>query len=679
MTRLRIAALLILGACSSAPPPESASAPELPAPEEAAVHVALPSADQIAARELNADEQVKQAIERLTWGPRPGLYDTVRAMGVDRWVYQQLEPARIHDPAADQFVAQFPLLTTSIPSLLAEIPTPGQEKKAAGAAPTAADSAAMKKEAERSRKLLTDLQAAKVGRALISERQLDEVMVDFWFNHFNVFAGKGPERYYLPAYERMAIRPYALGKFRSLLGAVAQSPAMLFYLDNWESRANANEPTLAAAPAAGGGGGRYGGRQPGAGGAYPGGTGGGQRGGMGGGQRGGGMAARPPAAARGADSTRRGPARGLNENYARELLELHSLGVDGGYTQEDVIEVARAFTGWSIDRPQKVGVFVFHPDWHDAGSKVVLGHYLPAGKGLEDGEHVLDILANDPHTATHIARQMAIRFVSDTPPPALVDAAAAKFTETGGDIRETLRVILTSPEFYSRAAYHTKVKSPLRLVASALRAVDATPDPTPRTAQIIARLGEPLYLHQAPDGYPLVGDSWINTGAILNRINFGLAVAAGHVPGAVLANWPPGETLMRESHEQQVEGVIALILQGEAGPETRGILMNGVNPMLASAPKHDSVSEALADSLAALADVDASMRGMGGQSAGDGMAAAPPGNGDDMGAPGAKGGGGGLMKTGVGRGRDPLARPVDLTGFAQIVGLALGAPEFQRY
>ncbi len=219
------------------------------------MHVALPSADQIAARELNADEQVKQAIERLTWGPRPGLYDTVRAMGVDRWVYRQLEPARIHDPAADQFVAQFPLLTTSIPSLLSEIPTPGQEKKAAGAAPTAADSAAMKKEAERSRKLLTDLQAAKVGRALISERQLDEVMVDFWFNHFNVFAGKGPERYYLPAYERMAIRPYALGKFRSLLGAVAQSPAMLFYLDNWESRANANEPTLAAAPAAGGGGG----------------------------------------------------------------------------------------------------------------------------------------------------------------------------------------------------------------------------------------------------------------------------------------------------------------------------------------------------------------------------------------------------------------------------------------
>jgi hypothetical protein len=351
--------------------------------------------------------------------------------------------------------------------------------------------------------------------------------------------------------------------------------------------------------------------------------------------------------------------------------------VDGGYTQEDVIEVARAFTGWSIDKPRQVGLFIFHPEWHDAGSKVVLGHYLPAGRGLEDGEHVLDILASDPHTAEHIARQMAIRFVSDTPPPSLVAAAAAKFTETGGDIRETLRVILTSPEFFSRAAYHTKVKSPMRLVASALRAVDAAPDPTPRTAQIVARLGEPLYLHQAPNGYPLVGDSWINTGAILNRINFGLAVAAGHVPGAALAAWPQGEALMREPHDKQVDGVIALILQGEAGPETRGILENGVNPMLANAPKQDSMSQALADSLAALDDVDASMRGLS-ASAGE-ESAAPPENGEEMGTPPPKHAGGGMKKTGIGRGPDVLALPVDLTGFAQIVGLALGAPEFQRY
>ncbi len=674
MTRQGILAVLILCACSSAPAPETASAPPIPPPEIAPeAPVPLPSAEQVAARELNADEQIKQAIERLTWGPRPGLYDSVRAMGVDVWIARQLEPARIPDPAADQFVAQFPLLSASIPSLLAEIPTGAEQKKAVGLAPTAADSAALKKEAQRSRKLLTDLQAAKVGRALVSERQLNEVMVDFWFNHFNVFAGKGPERYYLAQYERSAIRPYALGKFRSLLGAVAESPAMLFYLDNWESRANPNEPTLAVARAPGQGGGGYGGGRPPGGGGYgrpPGG------GGMGGGSRGGappGM--RPPPAPRGADSIRRGPAKGLNENYARELLELHTLGVDGGYTQEDVIEVARAFTGWSIEKPRQVGVFVFHPEWHDAGSKVVLGHYLPAGKGLEDGEHVLDILANDPHTAEHIARQMVIRFVSDTPPPSLVEAAAAKFTATGGDIRETLRVIVTSPEFFSRAAYHTKVKSPLRLVASALRAVDAAPDPTPRTAQIVARLGEPLYLHQAPDGYPLTGDSWINTGAILNRINFGLAVAAGHVPGATLAAWPQGAALMRESHDLQVDGVIALILQGEAGPETRGILENGVNPMLANAPKHDTMSEALADSLAALDDVDASMRGQGAPEDG----AAAPESGGEMGAPPAKKAGGGMMKTGIGRGRDVLAMPVDLTGFAQIVGLALGAPEFQRF
>jgi hypothetical protein len=218
----------------------------------------------------------------------------------------------------------------------------------------------------------------------------------------------------------------------------------------------------------------------------------------------------------------------------------------------------------------------------------------------------------------------------------------------------------------------------MRLVASALRAVDAAPDPTPRTAQIVARLGEPLYLHQAPDGYPLKGDSWINTGAILNRINFGLAVAAGHVPGATLTGWAQGEALMRESHDKQVDGVIALILQGEAGPETRGILENGVNPMLANAPQHDSMSEALADSLAALEDLDASMRGLGATASGEAMGA-PPESGEDMRAPPGKPAGGGLKKTGIARGRDPLALPTDLTGFAQIVGLALGAPEFQRY
>jgi uncharacterized protein (DUF1800 family) len=647
---------LAVAACSSAPAPEPTTAPAAP---EVVAPVPLPSADEIAARELTLDEQVKQAIDRLSYGPRPGLYDSVRAMGVDVWVARQLVPSRIPDPAGARFVAQFPSLSERAQQLLAQDPPPSVEKKAAGAQPTAADSAAMKQSAERARRLVADLQAAKVGRAVISERQLDEVMVDFWFNHFNVFAGKGPERYYLPQYEREAIRPYALGRFRTLLGAVAHSPAMLFYLDNWESRANANEPTLVAQQSPGGGGGSA--PHPPV--ALPG------RCGGPGTCRSARTAARaptspvpPPPPRHGADSTRR-PPRGLNENYARELLELHTLGVDGGYSQEDVIEVARAFTGWSIDKPRQVGAFVFRPEWHDAGSKVVLGHYLAAGTGIEDGEHVLDILANDPHTAAHIALQLSIRFVSDSPPPALVARAAAKFTETGGDIRETVRVLVTSPEFYSRAAYKVKVKSPLRLVASALRAMDAEPDATPLSAQIVARLGEPLYLHQAPNGYPLTGAGWINTGAILNRINFGLAVAAGRIPGATLAGWPQGDALSREPRDRQVDGAIALLLQGEASPDTRRILENGVNPMLANAPREDTASDALADSLEALAQVDASMRGMG----------APP---PDP----AKGAGKGAKNTGIpARAPNPLAQPVDLHGFAQLVGLALGAPEFQRY
>ena len=389
-------------------------------------------------------------------------------------------------------------------------------------------------------------------------------------------------------------------------------------------------------------------------------------------------ASRPVSSQGRAPTAARRPPAGLNENYARELLELHTLGVDGGYTQEDVINVARAFTGWTIEKPQQMGTFVFRPQWHDAGSKTVLGTYFPAGHGMEEGERVLDLLANDQHTATHIATQLVIRFVSDSPPPALVRRAAAAFAQSGGDIRETVRVIVQSPEFFSVAAYKSKVKSPLRVVVSALRSVDAAPDTSPLTAQIVARLGEPLYLHQAPNGYPLTGTSWINTGAILNRINFGLAVAAERVPGAMLAAWPQGLALSHEPHDAQVDGVIALLLQGEASPDTRRILQNGVNPMLARAPA-DSESEAQSDSLAALAEVEASLMGLGDAGPRHPAADSAAAEGAPMPPPPRAKSGGGLKKTGVGRGYDPLAAPTDLAGFAQMVGLALGAPEFQRH
>jgi uncharacterized protein (DUF1800 family) len=270
--------------------------------------------------------------------------------------------------------------------------------------------------------------------------------------------------------------------------------------------------------------------------------------------------------------------RGLNENYARELLELHTVGVDAGYTQQDVIEVARAFTGWTMN-PRLQAAFVFRPEIHDADRKTVLGHELPAGRGVEDGEAVLDLLARDPRTARFISRKLAIRFVSDDPPAALVERASAVFLRTDGDIREVVRAIVTSPEFFSRAAYRSKVKSPFELVASALRAVGAQADTSPRTAQAVALLGQPIYGHQAPNGWPETGESWMNTGAILNRINFGLALAANRLPNASVANWSDAERLRTATREAQVDAVIAAFLGGHASPDTRQILLDGQNPL----------------------------------------------------------------------------------------------------
>jgi uncharacterized protein (DUF1800 family) len=545
----RALAALTVAACSSARPEASRFA-VVSAPGDVALQ---------GEREQTADEQVKHALNRLGFGARSGEAERVRAMGVDRWIELQLSPQKIDDRAAEQFVARFPVLGQSPSELLAEYPQPGQlirERrremtrrgeviahdstggKLAGLDFTAGDSMRIKEAGKLSRRILTALQTAKVARAVMGDRQLEEVMVDFWENHFTVFAGKGPERYFLGQYERESIRPHALGKFRDLLGAVAKSPAMLYYLDNWESTVEADRPALAT---------RTHGR------------------------------GRAPAAKR---------PRGLNENYGRELLELHTLGADGGYTQADVVSAARAFTGWTVEKPRESGAFVFRPALHDAGEKRFLGHTLKANRGLEDGEQVLDILATHPATAHFIATKLVRRFVSDSVPPALVERVAATFTRTDGDIRECLRTIFTSPEFFSRAAYKAKVKSPFELVVSALRAVGAQPDSTPRTAQLIAGLGEPLYGHLAPNGYPERGDAWINTGAILARINFGLLVASGRVPGASSAGWTDGKALASLLRAAQVDGVIRAILSDEASSDTRKVLESGVNPMAGDSTAH---------------------------------------------------------------------------------------------
>jgi uncharacterized protein (DUF1800 family) len=566
-------------------------------------------------REQTADQQVAHALSRLTFGARPGDVQRVREMGVDRWIAMQLAPERIDDRVVNEYLQRFPTIRMTAGELTAAYPRPQQLRRAAqrdSGRMTAEDSVAYRRAAMDAQRVGTELQTSRVIRAMLSERQLEEVMVDFWENHFSVFAGKGQVRYYLPDYDR-AIRPHALGKFRDLLGAVATSPAMLFYLDNVQSGVEPGRPTLAAAqPAAGRGRGARRPVRPGS--VLP------------------GQAEVTPAL--------QGRRPGLNENYARELLELHTLGVDGGYTQQDVVNVARALTGWSIDNPRVGGQFVFRPAIHDAGAKTVLGVPLLPGRGVEDGEQVLTILARHPSTARFIATKLARRFVADTPPGSLVDRAAATFTATDGDIREVVRTIVTSPEFFSQAAYRGKVKTPFELVTSTLRALNTIPDPTPRTARVVDQLGQPIFGKETPNGYPDVADAWLNTGAILNRINFGTMAVSGQVPGVLLDRWPTARAVADSSREKQVDAVIASLLGGAVSPDTRQILITGRNPFAEANPN------AAADTSMMIDDDPPEM-----------MADGP------------------RRRARLGGGQR-APRPLD--GFAQIVALALGSPEFQR-
>jgi len=318
----------------------------------------------------------------------------------------------------------------------------------------------------------------KLYRALYSNRQLEEVLVDFWMNHFNVFNGKGPDRVLLTSFERDAIRPHVFGHFKDMLLATARHPAMLFYLDNWQSQVLRDDVQFPAGV-----------RRP-----------------------------------------------GLNENYGREILELHTLGVDGGYTQQDVIAVARAFSGWTIYDPQKFAEFQFNPATHDRKEKIVLGHTLPAMRAEQDGLDVIDILAHHPSTAKFISKKLAQRFVADDPPKALVDRMAATFAATDGDLRAVLRTLFKSPEFLSEGAWQSKMKSPLEMVVSSVRATNADVTDTSALAQRIADLGEPLYGKLEPSGYPNTGDAWANTAGIMGRINFATALTAGQVAGVRVDN-----------------------------------------------------------------------------------------------------------------------------------------------
>jgi len=508
-------------------------------------------------RPLKDEQRIVHILNRLGFGARPGDVERVKAIGLENYINQQLNPEKIADTAAENKIKDLTVLNMPAAELYAKYPQPGQllrQLQARGMLPEGAEmpgnsqtpAAGNPLDNEKNReviekyyrenglqrpqRIIAELQASRILRAVYSERQLQEVMVDFWTNHFNVFAGKGADRWLLPAYDRDTIRPHALGKFSTLLQATAQSPAMLFYLDNFQS-VSPNTMQRLRAP--------------------------------------------------------QGQRRGINENYARELMELHTLGVDGGYTQKDVQEVARCFTGWTIFQPRgggaavnammgeagrrNAGTFFFNTRTHDDGEKIVLGQKIPAGGGMKDGLTVLDILARHPSTAKFIATKLVRHFVADNPPPALVDRVAKTFTKTNGDIRETLKTIFFSDEFNSTEAYRAKIKRPFELVISAIRTLGADTNGGPGTHQWLARMGEPLYGFQTPNGYSDTADSWVNTGGLLERMNFGLALAGNRVPGTQvdLSKLTANET----SRVKVLDQSLKTILAGEMSAATRETLL----------------------------------------------------------------------------------------------------------
>lgn len=507
-------------------------------------------------------------LNRLGYGPRPGDVDRIVAMGVERWIEQQLYPERIDDRDLERQLARFEVLTTTPAQLAA---ADARARRARRALAMRADSAGMRPqpldrpagrrvdvpdELRRVRRLGAELQQLVVVRAANSERQLYEVMVDFWTNHFNVFAGKGPVRPVLPSYVEETIRPNALGRFEDLLVAVARSPAMLLYLDNAQSVTPGTEPPQVAqlrqriargqmAPRQR----RQGPRD----------------------MRGGNRGTVPPDSA-----LRRLEARlpkGINENYARELLELHTLGVDGGYTQDDVVNVARILTGWSVTRPDQGARFTFNEWAHDREAKVVLGVQYPAGRGMEEGLELLHMLARHPSTRRHLGAKLCERFVADDAPAGCVDAAAAAWERSDGDIREVLAAIFASADFWAPEYRGAKTKTPLEFVVSAVRAIGAHPDTGMALAQIVGRLGQPLYGQQPPTGYPETQESWVNSGALLQRLNVAMGLAAGRLPG-VRAE-PDTRAALRGTGDL-VAAVNSVVLNGQASQSTLRVMREQV-------------------------------------------------------------------------------------------------------
>ncbi|HUS18674.1 MAG TPA: DUF1800 domain-containing protein [Terriglobales bacterium] len=586
------------------------------------------------------DESKKGAhvLNRLAFGPRPGEVDRVAAIGVEKWIEQQLNPEKIDDSVLQARLSPFRTLQMDNKEIVANFPPPAvlqaiaagrvpmpsdpktraiyesqlaiykarvENRKQNGDAdvdmrpPEMNDEAAQNNRRAERRKLMPSIMAlmqksasertqavlkmdpaerramiqaltpqereklvadmsyeqretllamanpqgvvtnelmqAKLLRAIYSERQLEEVMTDFWFNHFNVFLGKGADRYLTTAYEREAIRKHALGKFEDMLVATAKDPAMLFYLDNFQS---VGPNSLA-----------------------------GKRSGQ----------ARFQGARRNRAPNQEQPMmveqpappvqRGLNENYARELMELHTLGVDGGYTQKDIVEVAKVFTGWTARQPRLGGDFEFIDRIHEPGTKIVLGQKIEEG-GEGEGRKVLHLLATHPATAKFISRKLAMRFVSDNPPPALLDKMSATFLKTNGDIKQVLRTLFHSPEFWAPEAYRAKVKTPLEFVVSAVRVTGTDVRNPQGLVQTLNKLGMPLYGAQPPTGYSMKAEAWVNSAALLNRMNFALSLANGQVRGVDVSSQRALEGEVGIDNEKSLEMMARTLLAGDVSKET---------------------------------------------------------------------------------------------------------------
>jgi uncharacterized protein (DUF1800 family) len=505
---------------------------------------------------LTEREKAIHVLNRLGFGPRPGDVDRVLAMGVRNYIEEQLAPERLPDPAVAESLEQFPTLSMTNAQLFDNYEKPlrearrqaQQEMQAAGSGRTAGSSVDVEEKVvervrrmvpleKRPQRVLEELAQARIVRAVESQRQLNEVLVDFWMNHFNVFAGKGLDRILLTSFERDVIRPHIWGKFEDLLMATARSPAMLFYLDNAQSVADEAHRAPRPLPR--------------------------RRGllallGMG-------SAVRP------------NPPAGLNENYARELMELHTLGVDGGYTQKDVTELARVFTGWSIERPEQGPAFIFRAPLHDVAAKTVLGISFPAGGGLGEGEMMIRVLAHHPATARRIAFKLCQRFIADNPPKKLVDRVAMRFLQTGGDLRETVRAVVLSPEFFDGRYYRARIKSPFDYVVSAVRALGGASDNALPIARQLAQMGEPLYLCQPPTGYSENDQAWVNTGALVARMNFALQLAANRLPGTwadVASLIPAGSA---RDARKAVDALSCALVDDELSLETKSGLEKRIN------------------------------------------------------------------------------------------------------